>query len=71
MLKAIFIIGQCIRALHTDPWQSTTYQITTVGNYSYRIIQVDEDGFHDTLNPKVLSFGVQKDFEVVDCPKGL
>jgi hypothetical protein len=69
MLKALFIIGQCVRLLHTDPWQDTTYEVEVVGKYSYQLFSVNEHGEKDILNFKVLTFDYQKYYEVVECPK--
>lgn len=34
-VKVLFVIGQCIRLLNNDPWQSPTLKVVEVGKYSY------------------------------------
>lgn len=63
-MKALFLIAQCIRLLHTDPWMAQTYQILEVGQYSYKLQQVPHHNFTE-----VLKFVEQKDYGVVECPK--
>ena len=70
MLKALFIAGQCVRLLHTDPWQVSTYHINTVGEYSYRVSEIWPNGL---INPRPqtqsLSFKDQRKYKVSTCPR--
>lgn len=66
MIKALFIVGQCIRLLHTDPWQGDTFKVNEVGKYSYHVSVVLR--YYDNDADPIL-FKDQKKYFVVDCPK--
>lgn len=69
-MKLLFVIGQCVRILHTDPWDFPTYRIEEIGKYSYRtttILSVDE--YRPLEGERVLHFNRQQEFEAVPCPK--
>lgn len=75
MLKTLFVIGQCIRLLHTDAWQSPTYKVLEIGNYSYRTVRVDYYGSNVNFlaQENVVPFeGGDTEqasaFETVSCP---
>jgi hypothetical protein len=66
-IKPVFIIGQCIRVLNTDPWEAPTYKIFTVGGYSYEVIRVYNSG-ETALNTEGIRFSSQDEYENVKCP---
>jgi len=67
MLKALFVIGQCIRLLHTDPWQEETLKIKNVGKYSYQVERTISHGMQDR-DAYPIPFTDQKNYEAVSCP---
>jgi hypothetical protein len=68
MIKALFVIGQCIRLLHQDPWQSPSYLIKEVGKYSYRV-ESNSPATSLFYRPYAdpITFEQQKTYEVVTC----
>jgi hypothetical protein len=66
VIKALFVVGQCIRALHSDPWQSQSYVIREVGHYSYLVGYV---GKYFYGQDESIAFEDQKDYAKVHCPK--
>lgn len=66
-LKILFIVGQCIRLLHSDPWQEYTYKVDRVGSYSYQVSHALVKGLQG-WDSDPISFKEQKQYEAVDCP---
>lgn len=69
-MKALFIIGQCIRLFHTDPWNEYTYHIEQIGRNSYLVSVAMENTVEWTIRSDSSSiyFDEQKQYEAVNCP---
>lgn len=70
-MKALFIIGQCLRLLNTDPWDGFTYHIQSVGQNSYltqSAIQENKAEWGIKTDGRTIYFKNQKEYEVVECP---
>lgn len=71
-MKTLFLIGQCIRLLHTDPWVFETNRIEQVGVASYRVQATVQRGIGwDQPKDTVVWLSQQDRYEVVECPKVL
>lgn len=77
MIKALFIVGQCIRFIGFDPWQDPTYRITEVGKYSYNtkaFQETGDPGVWESKGSTTIEFSYyaeknnQKRYESVTCP---
>lgn len=66
--KTLFLVGQCIRLLHTDPWMAPNYRVEAVGQYSYEVRQLATSSISAHYT-EVLKFEDQQLYETVECPK--
>jgi hypothetical protein len=69
-MKALFIVGTCLRLVHTDPWQAPTYEILKVEKYSYyaqRVIASTKDDARRYFDEYSIAIG-DRTYEAVSCP---
>lgn len=68
-LLTLFLVGQCFRAINTDPWQEITHRVYKVGRFSYLVEGARQDTNHWVFYSFMdFNFKNMAQYEEVPCP---
>jgi hypothetical protein len=67
-MKALFLVGQCVRLLNQDPWLSPTLHIQESGRSGYLVELAQQRASGWAYGDGTLSFTIQQDYEILACP---